>query len=137
MTIKGGANETNPVVYLDTSAAVKLISNESESEALRSYLDEGPTLVSSDLLETELRRIGVRNNIDQVLITAILDGVSLTPLSRDQFREAGLYPQTDLHSLDALHLASALSVNASAIVTYDTRLTEAARAHGIEAIAPE
>ncbi|WP_281170697.1 hypothetical protein [Brevibacterium album] len=29
-------------------------------------------MVSSDLLETELRRIGVRHRIDQVLITSIL-----------------------------------------------------------------
>ena len=37
------------VIYLDTSAAVKLISDEQESDGLRSYLDEGPILVSSDL----------------------------------------------------------------------------------------
>ncbi len=125
------------VVYVDTSAAVKLISDESESDALRTYLDDGPILVSSDLLETELRRIGVRHRIDQVLITAILDGITLTPLTRDQFREAGLYPQPGLRSLDALHLASALGVEASAILTYDARLCEAARAHGLAVIAPE
>ncbi len=125
------------VVYVDTSAAVKLISDESESDALRAYLDDGPILVSSDLLETELRRIGVRHRIDQVLITAILDGITLTPLTRDQFREAGLYPQPGLRSLDALHLASALGVEASAILTYDARLCEAARAHGLAVIAPE
>ncbi len=125
------------VVYVDTSAAVKLISDESESDALRTYLDDGPILVSSDLLETELRRIGVRHHIDQVLITAVLDGVTLIPLTRDQFREAGLYPQPGLRSLDALHLASALGVEASAILTYDARLGEAARAHGLAVIAPE
>jgi predicted nucleic acid-binding protein len=72
-----------------------------------------------------------------VLITAILDGVTLTPLTRDQFREAGLYPQTGLRSLDALHLAGALGVDASALVTYDVRLAEAARAHGMQVVAPE
>ena len=125
------------VLYLDTSAAVKLISDEQESDGLRSYLDEGPTLVSSDLLETELRRIGIRHDIDQVLITSVLDGVTLTPLIRDQFREAGLYPQIGLRSPDALHLAGALHIEASAILTYDIRLAEAARAHGLEVVAPE
>lgn len=125
------------VLYLDTSAAVKLISDEQESDGLRSYLDEGPTLVSSDLLETELRRIGIRHDIDQVLITSVLDGVTLTPLIRDQFREAGLIPQIGLRSLDALHLAGALHIEASAILTYDIRLAEAARAHGLEVVAPE
>ena len=137
MTATAAAPTSARLVYLDTSAAVKLISDERESDGLRSYLDEGPTVVSSDLLETELRRIGVRHGIDQVLITAILDGVTLTPLTRDQFREAGLYPQVGLRSLDALHLASAVGIDASAILTYDIRLAEAAGAHGLEVIAPE
>ncbi len=132
-----GAVTTAQVVYLDTSAAVKLISDERESDGLRRYLDDGPTVVSSDLLETELRRIGVRHGIDQVLITAILDGVTLTPLRREQFREAGLYPQESLRILDSLHLAGALGVEASAILTYDVRLAEAARAHGLDVAAPE
>lgn len=136
MTTAAGSSAA-PVVYLDTSAAVKLIGDERESDALRSYLDEGPTIVSSDLLETELRRIGLRHDIDQVLITAILDGVTMTPLTRDRFRDAGLYPQVGLRSLDALHLAGALGIEASAILTYDIRLTEAARAHGLAVVAPE
>ncbi len=127
---------STPLIYLDTSAAVKLLSTEDESDALRSYLDTGPTVVSSDLLETELRRIGIRHRIDQVLITTILDGVTLTPLTRDHYRDAGLYPQSGLRSLDALHLAGALHLDADAILTYDTRLTEAARAHGLDVVAP-
>ena len=137
MTTTAAASTMTKVLYLDTSAAVKLISDEQESDGLRSYLDEGPTLVSSDLLETELRRIGIRHDIDQVLITTVLDGVTLTPLTRDQFREAGLYPQIGLRSLDALHLAGALHIEASAILTYDIRLAEAARAYGLEVVAPE
>lgn len=137
MTAAAAPSATAQVIYLDTSAAVKLISDERESDALRSYLDEGLTVVSSDLLETELRRIGVRHHIDQLLITAVLDGVTLTPLTRDQFREAGLYPQPGLRSLDALHLSSALGVDASAILTYDIRLAEAALAHGLEVVSPE
>ncbi|WP_431814035.1 type II toxin-antitoxin system VapC family toxin [Kocuria sp. cx-455] len=137
MTTVATASTMTKVLYLDTSAAVKLISDEQESDGLRSYLDEGPTLVSSDLLETELRRIGIRHDIDQVLITSVLDGVTLTPLTRDQFREAGLYPQIGLRSPDALHLAGALHIEASAILTYDIRLAEAARAHGLEVVAPE
>ena len=137
MTTTAAASTMTKVIYLHTSAAVKLISDEQESDGLRSYLDEGPTLVSSVLLETELRRIGIRHDIDQVLITTVLDGVTLTPLTRDQFREAGLYPQIGLRSLDALHLAGALHIEASAILTYDIRLAEAARAHGLEVVAPD
>lgn len=136
MSATASASTTPQVVYLDTSAAVKLISDERESHALRSYLDEGLTIVSSDLLETELRRIGVRHHLDQVLITTVLDGVTLTPLTREHFRDSGLYPQSHLRSLDALHLAGALGVDASAMLTYDIRLAEAARAHGLEVVAP-
>lgn len=125
------------MLYLDTSAAVKLISDEPESDVLRRYLDEGHTIISSDLLETEMRRIGVRYGLDQVLITAVLDGVSLVPLTREHYREAGMYPQTDLRSLDALHLAGALGIEAAAIITYDIRLANAARAHGLAVVSPQ
>lgn len=127
-----------PVVYLDTSAAVTLLSTEAKSDAVRTYLDSEPrpALVSSDLLETELRRIGIRHGIDQLLISAVLDGVSLTTLDREHYRDAGRYPQPDLRSLDALHLAGALGVEADAILTYDVRLAAAARAHGLSVIAP-
>jgi predicted nucleic acid-binding protein len=135
--VSGQRSENAKVVYMDTSAAVKLISDEAESAALRRYLDDAPLLVSSDLLETELRRIGVRFDVDQVLITAVLDGVNLVPLGREQFREAGLYPQPGLRSLDALHLAGALGVDASAMLTYDVRLADAARAQGLKVIAPD
>ncbi|MBD0023593.1 hypothetical protein GII33_04955 [Gordonia pseudamarae] len=67
---------------------------------MRSYPDSGPTIVSSDLLETEPRRIGVR-------------------------------------SLDALHLAGAPGIDAPVIATYDLGPAEAARAHGLKAVAPE
>ena len=125
------------LIYLDTFAALKVISAEQESEGLRRYLDDAPALVSSDLLEAELRRIGIRHGIDQVLITTVLDGATLAPLAREQFREAGLYPQTGLRSLDALHLAGARSIEASAMLTYDLWLSDAARAHGLEIIAPQ
>lgn len=47
-----------------------------------------------------------------------------------------MYPHVGLRSLDALHLAGALSIEASALLTYDVTLAEAARAHGLEVIAP-
>jgi predicted nucleic acid-binding protein len=43
-----------------------------------------------------------------------------------------------LRALDALHLASALALGAEldVLVTYDVRLADAARAAGIEVVAP-
>lgn len=136
MTLSDDRSLPVRVVYVDTSAMVKLISDEPESDAIRSYLDEGHVVASNDLLETELRRIGMRLGLDQVLITRVLDGVTLASLEREQFRDAGMFPQPGLRSLDALHLASALSIEASAMLSYDVRLAEAARAHGLAVIAP-
>ncbi len=91
MTTVATASTMTKVLYLDTSAAVKLISDEQESDGLRSYLDEGPTLVSSDLLETELRRIGIRHDIDQVLITSVLDG-DTDPIDQGSVPRSGTVP---------------------------------------------
>lgn len=56
--------------------------------------------------------------------------------SRSLFHEAGLLPGTHLRSLDALHLATALHVDADTLVAYDTRLLEAARSLGLGTHSP-
>lgn len=94
------------------------------------------TLVSSDLLETELRRIAVRESLDQTDVTRVLDGVSLAALDRAVYRSAGFLPMPYLRTLDALHLEAAMRIDAGAILTYDHRLGEAARSAGLEVIAP-
>ena len=127
------------IVYLDTSAAAKLVIEESESEALEDYLARlGPEdePVSSALLETELRRFGLRLDLSQAAISDILDRVDLVEPDRSLFAEAGLLPGPDLRSLDALHVATALRVDASVVVAYDHRLQRAARAVGLATTAP-
>lgn len=65
------------VVYVDTSALCALLIEQPESPALLDWLDEtNATLVSSDLAETELRRIAVRESLDQSDVTRLLDGVA-------------------------------------------------------------
>ena len=124
------------VAYLDASAALKLLLDEVETEAMRAFLDRPIVPVSSDLLETELRRTAHRAQVDQAGVTAVLDGLNLIPLDRHAFRAAGLLPHRTLRSLDALHLAAALDVEAHAIVTYDERMAEAALELGLAVIAP-
>jgi predicted nucleic acid-binding protein len=41
-----------------------------------------------------------------------------------------------LHTLDAIHLASALRVEADELVAYDLRLLEAARGQGMRVVSP-
>lgn len=126
-------------IYLETSAAVKRLVREAESEVLADYLDqlhpdERPT--SSMLLETELRRFAMRTGVPQTAVSNMLDGVDLVEPDRLLFTEAGLLPGPVLRSLDALHVATALRLDASTVVAYDHRLQEAARAVGLATIAP-
>lgn len=128
---------TGSVVYVDTSALGALLIDQPESPALEDWLDHtSATLVSSDLLETELRRLAVREDLDQSDVTRLLDGVALAALDRAVYRSAGLLPMPYLRTLDALHLEAAMRVDATAILTYDHRLREAARSVGLEVIAP-
>jgi hypothetical protein len=73
--------------YLDTSAAAKLLVEEDESDALVAYLDrtvDGQDLISSALLETELRRLAIRIRLDQLVVTELLARIDLVnpPRSR-------------------------------------------------------
>ena len=125
------------VVYVDTSALAALLIDQPESAALLDWLDStAAELVSSDLLETELRRVAVREGLDQSDVTRRLDGVALAALDRAVYRGAGYLPMPYLRTLDALHLEAAIRLDASAVLTYDRRLGEAARAAGLDVIAP-
>ena len=125
------------VVYVDTSALGALLVERLESDALESWLDQtSDMLVSSDLLEIELRRLAVREGIDQADVTRLLDGVSLAALDRAVYRSAGLLPMPYLRTLDALHLEAAMRLDAAAVLTYDRRLSKAARSVGLRVVAP-
>jgi len=125
-------------VYLDTSAAAKLLVEEPESEAVVAYLDSlqpGET-TSSMLLETELRRLAVRLDLAQSAVSELLGRVALVEPPRSLFYEAGLLRGASLRSRDALHLATALRVEASAVMAYDRHLLDAARELGLDVVSP-
>lgn len=123
--------------YLDTSAAAKLLVEEAESVPLAAWADAPDrALVATHLLETELRRFAVREQLPQRDVSAILDRVDIHDLPPSLYRQAGLLPGERLRSLDALHLAAAIRLDVAAIVTYDVRLTEAAGDLGVPVHAP-
>lgn len=124
-------------VYVDTSAMGLLLMGQPGAVQLSEWLNqEGPELVSSDLLEIELRRVAVREGTDQAEVIELLDGISLASLDRSVFRNAGMLPFSSLRTLDALHLESALRLSADAVLTYDNRLAKAARLLGLDVLAP-
>lgn len=127
-------------VYLDTSAAAKLLVEEQESDALASYLDgldAEDGLASSALLETELRRVAVRQDLPQASVSNVVARVALVEPGRSLFHEAGLLPGATLRSLDAVHLATALRLDAAVVVAYDVRLLESARGLGLDVLSPQ
>ena len=126
-----------PLVYADTSALGALLVLQPETRALLDWLDQTRArLVSSDLLETELRRMAVREGRDHAKVSAILDGVSLAALDRATYRSAGFLPMPYLRTLDALHLEAAIRLDVDAILTYDKRLGDSAGEVGFDVIAP-
>jgi predicted nucleic acid-binding protein len=129
------------IVYVESSAAVKLFGRDRESDALVSYLDglaadADTVLVSSPLLETEVRRAAVRAGLAQSHATAIIDRVAILELDRSVYTAAGVLPGSGLRSLDALHVAAAFKVDAELMLTSDTRQIAAAEAAGLRTLSP-
>jgi len=127
------------VVYLDSSAIVKLIVREAESAALRRFLRRRPIRISCALARTEVVR-AVRNLGPAVVARArrLIDRLDLVRIDDDLLdAAAGLDPRI-LRSLDAIHLAAALLVatQLDAVVTYDDRMAAAAALLGLSVATP-
>jgi predicted nucleic acid-binding protein len=134
------SDELRPeVVYLDSSALVKLVVAEQESDALRSFLRNRPIRVSSALARVEVPRAVARHGDDsRTRAQAVLARVRLLAIDDALLDAAAGLPPDILRSMDAIHLAAARSFGASldVIVTYDSRMAEAATAGGLRCVAP-
>jgi predicted nucleic acid-binding protein len=129
------------MIYIDTSALVKLLFEEPESSALSSWLAEEyeTPKVSSDLATVELLRTCHR--IDGALVhdaRRLLDGIDLVPISHAIVEQAAALTPGVLRSLDAIHLASALFLreDLANFVAYDVRLCSAAADAGLHVVSP-
>ena len=128
------------VWYLDTSAAVKLVVAEAETQDLEAWLGSLTEPVAScDLIRTELLRAtgrGAPHAMTQA--RAVLESIAILTVPTSTFERAGDLGPTALRSLDAIHLAAALELgdDLSGLITYDLLLADAARLHGITVVAP-
>jgi predicted nucleic acid-binding protein len=131
---------TSPgLVYLDTSAFMKLVEEEAESAALRRHLRGGRLRTSAILLQTEALRAAARLSAAHLATArALLRGLALIQLDRQLYAVAGTLAPPELRSLDALHIAAALTVSQDLadFVTYDARMIAAARALGLPVVSP-
>jgi uncharacterized protein len=126
-------------LYVDTSALGRVLFNEPDKPAIEHELSQYDTRWSSQLLYVELRRFALRHGLlDPAL--RLLRGLALITLAEATLRSAATIEPTNVATLDAIHLATAVRLHADgeldAILTYDARLSDGARHHGIAVLAP-
>lgn len=130
------------VVYLDSSALVKLVVREPETSALLGAVDDAELLVSSIVAAVEVPRaagrLADRHEVVVERAEHVIDGVELLWLDTGIVSAASRLSPVQLRSLDAIHLASALSLgrDLTSFVAYDRRLLEAAREHALPVLTP-
>lgn len=129
------------ILYCDSSALVKLVVNEPESAELEAWLgsQSEPVLVSSVLARTEVVRAVARTDPDAVhLAVDLLAAVSVVELDVLLADEAAQLDPAELRSLDALHMAAALRLGPAlgSMISYDERMLDAARRHGVAVAHP-
>ena len=124
--------------YLDATAIVKLVAEAPESRALADYLVAASEACTSALSEIEVTRALRRLGFSAAEAAPAFEALHVIALDAAvRARASALLPLT-LRSVHAIHLATALELGASAVqlVTYDARLSAAARAHGFTVAQP-
>ena len=129
------------MIALDSSALVRLVLDEPESAALETWLSARVplTVTASDLVRVEVVRAVARTGSAGVpRARTLLAGVDLVPVNRAVLDTAAELGPPSLRSLDAIHLATALSLGSAldAFVVYDERLAQAATDAGLPVVTP-
>lgn len=129
------------VIYADSSALIKRVLLEIESADVRAMLAGAvgtDVLTASALAWLEVWRSLRRSGIGDVDLAgeAALSGIAEIPLTDDVLRRSRTIGPDGLRSLDAIHLTSALVVGATVVLTYDTRMAQAAELLGFQVLMP-
>jgi len=133
------------LLYADASAMVKLVLDEPESGALRSFIG-GADLLSCELVLVEVpravRRAAAHDPglpVDLLMSRAAqtIDSMALAPLDRALLLAAGALAEPMLRALDAIHIATAIDLGPiDAFVSYDERRSAVARLAGVRTMSP-
>ncbi|HEY6275299.1 MAG TPA: type II toxin-antitoxin system VapC family toxin [Streptosporangiaceae bacterium] len=129
------------MIYLDSSALVKLVIAEAETPALIGWLAVRADLplVSSIIHRTEVPRAVWRADPSALPRSyRQVRGVEKVALTTELLDMAAALPPAAMRSIDAIHLASALSIrrDLAAFVAYDKRLLAAAKDAGLPTASP-
>ena len=119
---------------------MKLVVEEQETSALRSFIESRDPLLSSSALSLVevLRAVRVAGLGGEGARRAReeLDEADIVEVDRELLETAVSWTSAQVRSHDAIHLASALRVGAREMLVYDRRLAEAAESAGLEVISP-
>lgn len=118
---------------------MKLVVEEAESARLADHLGEGVVSATSRIALVEVSRatrIANASEEAQQETRRLLDACLLVDVSDRILRNAASLTSRRVRTLDAIHLATALYVDADELVAYDRRLLEAAEAQGLSTAAP-
>jgi predicted nucleic acid-binding protein len=129
------------MIYLDTSATVKLVAAEEESAALINWLNDHPEedLATSAIGHIELIRAAARLGTDTVALARNVASTIDTLVLTDTIASAAAtIAPAELRTLDAIHLATAHTHRKSltALCAYDHRLLDAANSQGLPTVCP-
>lgn len=127
--------------YVDASALVKLFKAERETDAFRTALADWPVQVASELIRVEAICTARRLGDEDVLARAneAVERINLIPISSEIIELATGAHTPPLRAMDAIHLATALTMrkDLGAFFAYDSDLSAAARAQKLNSLAPE
>lgn len=127
------------LAYLDSSAFVKTIVDEPQSASLANWLGDWPDMASSMLLRAEAPRAVSRQDPSALRrVRETIELLYLIPVSESLLDAAGRLSPPAMRTLDAIHVAAALSLGSElgVFVTYDRRMFDAARRLGLPVASP-
>lgn len=132
--------------YVDSSALLKRVVEETESAALvaelRDFMTSGAAVVTSSLAWVEVSRaLRTRAFTDprietEELVQIALSGVLERPMGAEVLALARRMDPPVLRSLDAIHLATAVLIDADVVLAYDRRLADAGVRLGLRMTSP-
>ncbi len=127
--------------YIDASALVKLFKAEPETIAFRTALSDWPVQVASELIRVEAICTARRLGDEDILTRAMqaVEQINLIPLTPEIIEHATDTYTPPLRAMDAIHLATALTMrdDLGAMFVYDSDLHAAAQAHHLNPLAPQ
>ena len=126
------------LAYVDASAIVKLVLHEPETGPMVRWYIEADRVATSVLGVIETHRAVARHDADDARARSVLASLVTLELDEPIARLASTIRPPVLRTLDAIHLATAMTLGAEldAFVTYDDRLAAAAREIGLPVVRP-